>query len=328
MVTGWKRATIKDVAKKCGVGIGTVSRVLNGGVNVNKETQEKVLQAIKELNYIPNSWGVKLRTNQNKVIALLIPLINHSFFAELTAHVEKEAEKHGFSILLVCSQKHVEREIEIINKLNRNEVDGVIFVTHYDHSESELKNKNIVTIDRHLAGEIPYVASDNYDSTTEAIEYLYSKGCKKIAYLGSKPNVDSEVLLREKAYLDVMKKYNLEDRMLSSIINHGEEQSKVDEFIKKYPDVDGIFVSGAPMSQALYRTLLKNGKKIPEDVQIVSYDGFFGEFREGNEITCVEQPVELIAKRCIKILIDLINGKTPEVENIIKSKFILNKTTK
>lgn len=320
--------TIKDVAKKCGVGIGTVSRVLNGGTNVNKETQEKVLNAIKELNYIPNSLGVKLRTNQNMVFALLIPLINHSFFSELTAYVEKEAEKYGYSILLVCSQKHEEREIEIINKLNRNEVDGVIFVTHYDHSEAELKNKNIVTIDRHLAGDIPFVASDNYDSTREAIEYLYNKGCKNIGYLGSKPYVDSEVLLREKAYLDVVNERGLEVKMLSSIINHGEEQMKVDEFIEKFPDVDGIFVSGAAMSQVLYRTLQKKGKKIPEEIQLISYDGFFGEFREGNEITCIEQPVELIAKKCIQVLLDLINGKTPNKANILKSKFIIKNTTK
>lgn len=320
--------TIKDVAAKCGVGVGTVSRVLNGGMNVNKETKQKVLDAIKELKYTPNSLGVKLRTNQNKVFALLIPLINHSFFSELTAHVEREALKYGYSILLVCSQKHEEREIEIINKLNRNEVDGVIFVTHYNHSEEELKNKIIVTIDRHLSGDIPFVSSDNYNSTKEAIEYLINKGCRKIGYLGSKPYVDSEVLLREEAYHDVLKAHNLEERFLSAIINHGEEQNKVDEFVEKYHDIDGVFVSGASMSQALYRTLLKAGKKIPEDIQLISYDGYFGENKEGNLITCVEQPIELIAKRCIEILLELLEGKQPVKENIIKSNFIKNKTTK
>lgn len=320
--------TIKDVAAKCGVGIGTVSRVLNGGINVNKETKEKVLAAIEELKYTPNSLGVKLRTNQNKVIALLIPLINHSFFSELTAHVEREALKYGYSILLVCSQKHEEREIEIINKLNRNEVDGVIFVTHYNHSEEELKNKVIVTIDRHLPGDIPYVSSDNYNSTKEAISYLIEKGCKKIGYLGSKPYVDSEVLLREKAYYDVIRENHLEEMVLSSIINHGEEQDKVNEFLDKYPDVDGVFVSGSSMSQALYRTLLERGKKVPDDIQLISYDGYFGENKAGNNITCVEQQVDLIAKRCIEILLEILEGKKPLKENIIKSKFIKNKTTK
>ena len=269
-------ATIQDVAKLSGVGIGTVSRVLNGGKNVSKET------------------SLKHRTNQNKVFALLIPVINHTFFAELTAHVEKEAQKYGYSILLVCSQKHVEREKEIIDKLNRNEVDGVIFVTHYNHSIEELENKNIVTIDRHLTRDIPFVSSDNYASSKKACEYLINKGCKNIAYLGSKPYVDSEVLLREKAYLDVMNENGMEAKIHSVIINHGEEQEKVLEFIEKYPDVDGIFVSGASMSNSLYNTLIKMGKKIPEDVQIISYDGFFGEFKERNNITCVEQPVEEI----------------------------------
>ncbi len=321
-------ATIQDVAKLSGVGVGTVSRVLNGGKNVSEETSAKVLNAIKELNYIPNSLGVKLRTKQNMVFALLIPVINHTFFAELTSHVEKEAQKHGYSILLVCSQKHVEREKDIIDKLNRNEVDGVIFVTHYNHSDDELKNKNIVTIDRHLSCDIPFVSSDNYESSKQGVKYLIEKGCKNIAYLGSRPFVDSEVLLREKAYLDVMEEYGMEKKIHSVAINHGEEQAKVEEFIQMYPDVDGIFVSGASMSYALYSTLISKGKKIPEDIQIISYDGFFGELKERNNITCIEQPVEEMAQKCISILLDLINKKTPEHENIIKSKFILNKSTK
>lgn len=321
-------ATIQDVARICGVGVGTVSRVLNGGTNVSKETSERVLKTIKELNYIPNSLGVKLRTNKNKVFALLVPVINHSFFAELTAHVEKEAEKYGYSILLVCSQKYVEREIEIINKLNRNEVDGVIFVTHYNHKVEELENKNIVTIDRHLGGDIPFVSSSNYQSSKEAVELLVKKGCKKIAYLGSKPFVDSEVLLREKAYLDVMNENGMEPMIHSVIINHGEEQEKVDEFVRMYPDVDAIFVSGASMGYMLYSTLLKQGKKIPDDIQIISYDGFFGDYGYGSEITCIEQPVEQIAKKCIKILLDLIDKKSVCQENILDAKLIINKTTK
>lgn len=320
--------TIKDVATLSGVGVGTVSRVLNGGANVNEATKAKVLAAIKELNFTPNSMGVKLRTNQNKVFALLVPLINHSFFAELTAYVEKEALKYGYSILLVCSQKHEEREIEIINKLNRKEVDGVIFVTHYNHSEEELKNKVIVTIDRHLPGDIPFVSSDNYESSRKAVSYLVEKGCKKIAYLGSKPYVDSEVLLREKAYSDVIKENNLEEIITNVVLNHGEEQKYAQEFVVNNPDIDGVFVSGSSMSRALYNAIIKAGKKVPEDIQIISYDGYFGEWREGNEITCVEQPVEEMAASCIKILMDILKGNKPEKENILKSKFVLNKSTK
>ena len=218
--------------------------------------------------------------------------------------------------------------MEIIDKLNRNEVDGVIFVTHYNHNQEELKNKNIVTIDRHLAEDIPFVSSNNYDSSKEAIEYLIEKGCKNIAYLGSKPFVDSEVLLREKAYLDVIKKHGMEPKIHSVVINHGEEQEKVDEFIETYPEVDGIFVSGASMSYALYRTLINKGKKIPEDVQIISYDGFFGDFKDSNVITCVEQPVEEMARKCIEILLDLFNKNKPKTQNILNSKFVINNTTK
>ena len=125
-----------------------------------------------------------------------------------------------------------------------------------------------------------------------------------------------------------MNENGMKPKIHSVIINHGEEEEKVLEFVKLYPDVDGIFVSGASMSTMLYKTLINQGKKIPEDIQIISYDGFFGDNGYSNEITCVEQQVEQIAKKCIKILLDLIDKKNTEKVNIIKSKLIINKTTK
>lgn len=108
-------ATIKDVAKKAGVGTGTVSRVLNGGDQVDATTQKIVQNAIDELNYVPNVMGKRLRTNRTKVIALMVPIIAHPFFSRLAGFIEDEADRFGYSVLLVNSQQRVGKENEIIN---------------------------------------------------------------------------------------------------------------------------------------------------------------------------------------------------------------------
>lgn len=320
--------TIKDVAKKAGVGVGTVSRVLNGGKSVNKETHQRVLEAIEELHFVPNQMASRLRKDASGIIALLVPVVNHPFFAKLAYFVEDEADKFGYSILLVSSQKRMEKERNILQRIKRREVDGAIFVTHFDHEEKELKGCPLVSIDRPLGADIPYVTSDNYDATKNAVEYLIQKGCRKIGYVGSKPLVDSEVLKREDAYLDVMKEQGIQPRIKNDVILHGDESNVVAEFLQAYPDVDGVFASGHTMAQVLYETALQKGIKVPEQMQIVSYDGSFKQWSNNPYLSCVEQPIEEMAREVVRLLIDKIDGKEVQMRTMLKTNFLVGATTK
>lgn len=320
--------TIKDVAERAGVGVGTVSRVLNGGKSVNKRTKERVLEAIEELKFVPNQMASRLRKDKSGLIALLVPIVDHPFFARLAYFVEDEAEKYGYSVLLVSSQKRIEKELHILQRIRRREVDGAIFVTHFEHAEEEIRDCPLVSIDRPLSLDIPYVTSDNYDATKHAVEYLIEKGCKKIGYVGSKPLVDSEVLKREEAYLDVMKEYGMQPRVKNEVIYHGDESKVVEEFLQAYPDVDGVFASGYTMAQVLSDTVLEKGRKIPDDLQIVAYDGSFKQWSDNRYLTYVEQPIEEMARAVVKLLIDKIEGKPVPVRTMLKTNFQIGITTK
>lgn len=320
--------TIKDVAKKAGVGVGTVSRVINGGQSVNKNTKQRVLDAIEELHFVPNQMASRLRKDENGIIALLVPVVNHPFFAKLAYFVEDEADKFGYSILLVSSQKRMEKERNILQRIKRREVDGAIFVTHYDHAEEELKGCPLVSIDRPLGLDIPYVTSDNYEATRNAVEYLIKQGCKRIGYVGSKPLVDSEVLRREEAYLDVIKEHGMQPRIKNNVILHGDESNIVAEFLQSYPDVDGVFASGYTMAQVLYETAMQKGINIPEQMQIVSYDGSFKQWSNNRFLTCVEQPIEEMARAVVRLLIDKIEGKEVPMRTMLKTNFLIGATTK
>lgn len=319
--------TISDVAKYAGVGVGTVSRVLNGSKSVNEDTKQTVLRAIDKLGYSPNSMAKRLRKQKNGVIALMIPVIYHPFFALFADSAEKEAAKYGYSLMLVASQQHVERENEIIGRMISKEVDGAIFVTHYVHSPEEYKNCRIVSVDRNLGDKIPVITSDNYDATCVAVEYMLERGCKRIGYVGTRPLVPSDVLLREKAYRDVMEKYGLEPLVFNFAALHGGETKLVNDFLDAYPDMDGAFASGYTTAQRLYEAVTARGKKIPVDFQIVSYDGNF-ELWEDKKMTCVEQPVAEMAQKAVQVLMSKINdGEAPD-RVVLKTSFVVGTTTK
>lgn len=320
--------TIKDVAKKAGVGVGTVSRVLNGGQSVNEETKKRVLGAIRELKFVPNQMASRLRKDASGIIALLVPLVNHPFFANLAYFVEDEADKFGYTVLLVSSQRRIEKETLILQRIRSREVDGAIFVTHFEHSEEDLKDCPLVSIDRPLSLDIPYVTSNNYEATKNAVEYLIQKGCKRIGYVGSKPLVDSEVLKREEAYLDVMKEQGMPLRIKNDVIFHGDESSVVEDFLQAYPDVDGVFASGNTMAQVLVEAAVKKGILVPDELQIVAYDGSFKQWSDNRYLTSVEQPIEEMARTVVRLLIDKIEGKSVPTRTMLSTKFQMGVTTK
>ena len=319
--------TIKDVAKYAGVGVGTVSRVLNGGGSVNPAKRERVMTAVKALNYTPNKMASRLRKNETRNIALLVPIINHPFFAEFAYYVEDEADKFGYSVILVSSQQRVEKETDIIERIRRREVDGAVFVTHYAHKETEFYDCPIVSIDRNFGAGIPYVTSDNYAATKKAVKYLMERGSKKIGYVGSKPLVESEVSERERAYADAVAEAGYEKRIVNEVILHGGEQEVAEHFFNEFPDTDGVFVSGYTMAQIVSSVAKKRGIRIPEDMQMVSYDGSFGRWNYGNTWTCIEQPIEKMARAVVDILVKKIHGEEAEERMEFPTEFIVGNTT-
>ena len=322
-----KQPTIKDVAKRSGVGVGTVSRVLNNNPQISEKTRNKVLAAIKELNYVPNVIGKKLSQNRSYVIAVVVPVIYHPYFASLISELELEADKHKYSLLVATSQHRIEKEREILKRIAQNEADGAIFVTHYEHDPKEFENLAIVSIDRHLGDGIPVVTTNNYEATKQGIEYLFEHGAKRVAYLGSKPTSESEVSLREQAYLDVMKERNIEPLVVNEVVDHGEEKEVIGKLLSNYPNFDSVFVSNCTLAHILLKELKAKKIKIPEDVQVLSYDGEF----DNNgylSVTTLQQPLNLMAKKCVELLIKLINNeKEVDKLSVFDCQFVEGKTT-
>lgn len=128
-------------------------------------------------------------------MALLVPVIDHPFFSKIAYYIEDELDKNGYSLLVSSSQSRQSKEYAMIEKLKKKDVDGIIFITHYDYKDEDLSSLPVVSMDRHF-DNVPFVTSDNFDSSVKACEWLLAQGCRKVAYIGGKTLVGSEVMER------------------------------------------------------------------------------------------------------------------------------------
>ena len=134
--------------------------------------------------------------------------------------------------------------------------------------------------------------------------------------------------LREKAYYDVIKEHQLEPFVINKKIDHGQEDTVIDELLAKNQRFDGVFVSGCILANAMYNKINSLGLKMPEDIQMISYDGEFA-YDDIARITTLEQPLKLMAEKCVESLIKLIN-KEEGIELLSKfdCRLIKGHTTK
>ena len=126
-------ASIKDVAQKAGVGVGTVSRVINGSGYVAADTRKKIEQAISDLEYTPNELARNLFRNRTGIIGVLIPDLDHPFFSAFTRETEVALYKRGYKAMICNTVGSSNRERDYLNMLDRNMVDGIITGAHTLH---------------------------------------------------------------------------------------------------------------------------------------------------------------------------------------------------
>ena len=294
-------ATIKDVAKKAGVGIATVSRVINNSGYVKQETREKIEKVIKEINYFPNEIARSMTTQKNNIVAFIIPNSTHLFFGELLYFVEEELFNYGYKLMICNSSESIEKEIAYLDMLKNNRVDAVILLTNNDIEKYFDKNLHLLSFDRRFEG-VPFVASDNYEGGVLAAKRLIDQGCKHMMFIGDDAQGDTtkvitEVTKRRIGFSEHLKASGYPDIVnveypLGNYIFIPEEIHKI---INEHPEVDGIFTISDAVACDVIRELEKNGRRVPEDVKVIGFDGGRSFLNLGKRITSVGQSPKLIA---------------------------------
>lgn len=324
-------ASMKDVAKLAGVGIGTVSRALNDSGYVAPDTKEKIVLAMEQLDYTPNELARNLFQKRSGIIAVLVPDIAHPFFSELVRCIESELYEKGFKTMVCSTFKEKNYETEYIDMLKRHIVDGVITGVHSLKIDDYLKtNQPIVAFDRFLSPNIPLVGVNHWNGGILAAEELLQAGCTSAVQFQGAKAVNSPAHDRHIAFAKCMKEAGVPIFSYELDWNRFEIEyfnSVVRNVYYEHSEVNGVF--GADLLAAAYmRIALAEGKQVPKDLKVVAYDGTMLTKVVYPVITAIAQPMDKLAKECTRLIVKRIEGdKTKDVRVTIDVSLVKGQTT-
>lgn len=305
--------TMKDVAREAGVALGTVSKVMNG-IPVGESYRIKVEEAAKRLGYQVNNYARGLKTNKTYSIALVIPSVIHPYFALLAQETGRALTEKGYRMILFITDFDPEAEQRCIQMMQQNKVDGVIGLT-YNPDLVIADNLPYVSIDRYVNSTVPCVASDNFGGGRLAAEKLIELGCKKLAFIRTHSAVPGETDKRGQGFESYCISKNIEYEMFQ-LVDIEETDPQFEQYLRSHLvdgklDIDGIFCGTDRMAYCIHNALQNMGIRVPEDVQIIGFDGLrkFGV----HEPFCssIAQPAQAIAETCVDILLSEDRSKTP-----------------
>ena len=325
-------ASIKDVAREAGVSIATVSRVLNDIDVVNEDTKKKVKDAITKLAYRPNIVARSLKTQKSSTIGIIIPDISNQFYPEIVRGCEDVANIYNYNIMLCNADLDVEKEMEALRVLKEKMVDGVIYMSNSLEPEIVLllQNLQIPTVlveTRDKEHTFPSVTIDNEKAAFDAVNYLINKGDKKIAFLGSDPELVKASSYRYIGYRNALEKNGLPYD--ENLVRFGGLKAKdgyeTMSILAKEAKFDSVFCISDEIAMGVINALRENNIKVPEEVDVISFDNIYMSSIFYPKLTTIEQPMYDMGSVGMRMLIKVINKKKLEIEHIVLDHILVER---
>lgn len=320
--------TIKDVAKKANVSVATVSRVINNTGYVNHETRKIVQVAIEELGYVPNELARSLFRKKSNIIGLIVPHISTYFFAELIESIEDAVTQSGYKLMIFNSKDDMELEKKYLNVLNQYNIDGLILVANTKSTKEYMKlGIPILTIDHIIDKSVPSITSDNVLGGELAARKLIESGCQNIIHFRG-PSDLITVVDRARGFYQVVDEHDI-DCYSFDLDFKAPDINDMEMFIKKHPDVDGIFCSSDIIAFYAISVLKKLGYNVPNDVQVIGFDNIELSDVLIPKLTTIEQPILEIGRQSISLLQQMIKKETvTDLHQVLPVSMIERETTK
>lgn len=328
-------ATLKDVAKLANVDISTVSRALNNKGYVHEETKKKIIEAVEELSYHPNILAKGLRQGKKHTIAFVVPRLAITIYSDMIAPFSEAARKMNYECLICVSDDDVQQEKEILERLRGGTVDGIVISSTGKNNKliREIKNEGVCILQavRKQDESLSSIISDYYTTGYEAVKFLYSKGCRNIGLIIGNLSLHP-YKERYAGYMKAVRELGLEpivvmDETNPNKVHYG--MNCADKLLDQYPALDGLLASVDSQGIGAIRELTQKGKRIPEDIKVMSLTGIrLGGFLE-TAMTAMEVPAGEIGETAAEIIIKDIESKAERrtVKNLVFNSTLVERET-
>lgn len=334
-----RHITLKDIAKALNLSPSTVSRAIKNHPAISDETKRLVQKYAKEHKYKPNTLAMQLRTNRNNTIGVIVPEIVHYFFSTVLAGIQEEAEKEGYNLIFCHSGESYEREVNSVKTLLEARVCGILasqskFTEKFDHFQEIIDNNvHLVFFDRICTGiNTDKVVVDDYAGAFHAVDYMASRGCRHIAFLGA-PKTLPISNNRRMGYEDALRKHKLTvDKEWIKVCDTTElVRQIVPEMLKYNPIPDAFFCINDEVAAYCVQIVKSAGFKVPDDISVCGFtNGYITEVIDPS-LTSVDQHGFEMGKVAARLLINRIEGKETKkgiVSRLIKTELVVRDSTK
>ena len=324
--------TLKDVAIKAGVSIGTASMALNDSEKVNRETYLKVQKVAGELNYIPNARARALVKQKTNLIALVVPHIINPFFAELAQAVKNKAREENYDIILCSTDGKAEEEKRYMNIFKTGIVDGAIFASQEQLSKESsrvlevLASKYLPVVNinsQDFASDVvPVIKTDLKNAAYQATRYLIKLGHRKIGFGSRSPR-------RFEGYKRAMDEHQIS---FCEFIYYPMEN--VEEVIQDYLQAEikptAFLCYNDYTAIKMVQLFSEKGIRIPEQISIFGTDNIHMARYYNPPLSTVNIPKEKIGREAAGVLIQMIRGEKPKKDNmeiVYPTELVIRKST-
>ena len=306
-------ASLRDVAKLAGVSVKTVSNVVNDYAHVTDTTRERVLRAIEELNYRPNTAARSLRKGRSGLIGLAVPELGIPYFSELAGLIIDAAAEQSWTVLIDQTNGLAERELLVSEGIRSHLLDGLIFSPFAMGAEELARRRDdtplVLLGERVFDGPADHVAIDNVAAARDATAHLVSLGRRRIAAIGDQRHVPAgrTAHLRLAGYQQALVEADLpydEELVLPADDYHrGDGAESMARLLRLAEPPDAVLCFADLLARGALRTLLAAGRRVPEDVAVVGFDDIEDGRFSTPTLTTVRPDKSQIARLAVSFLL-------------------------
>ena len=331
-----QRVSLKDLAKRLGVSIATVSRALHSNPEIGKEMQNKVKALAKELNYRPNPFAQSLRSEAPKMIGVVVPNLVTHYYAAVLDGIETEARKAGYSVISANSHESQADETRAIDNFNSLHVDGIIAclaqdTTNYSHFE-EISEMGIplVFFGRTCMSErFSCVTANGDEAAQQATQHLIDTGSRRIAFIGG-PNHLDMLRRRKHGYLEALRENRLpidRDLVACDRIDYDVAMKATLRMLEMPNRPDAILAFNDIITFAAFTAIKQKGLQIPEDVALIGFTTDVHSQYVTPRMSAIEDQSDLMGQTACQLLLRQIAGDNKIYKKIVPQKIVIRDTS-
>lgn len=327
---------MKDVAKRAGVSVATVSHVINETRFVSEELKQRVLKAIEELDYQPDAVARSLRRKETRTIGLIVPDNSNPFFAEVARGIEDVGFEQGYSVILCNSDWNLEKELTYLDTLIAKRVDGIVFIaatTQVEHVKSLVENRTpVVVAERKMPEiEVDSVLVDNFQGGYEATKHLLDLGHRRIGCISGPWDLTPSAE-RVTGYKLALNRHELraeEDLIVRGDYLFESGEMAVRTLLELSAPPTAIFACNDLMAIGAMKAILEQGLRVPEDISIVGFDDIALASYLNPPLTTIAQPKYELGRMAAQLVIQRItsSGSREKREIVLESRLVVRGST-